>query len=618
MHRHLPIGEFRHLIAAETLRRLRQAILQAPAPAGSGFVPTWPSGLTVPRSTAEMVGAVEMLALMSSCTAGPPEPLAKASVSIAREALTADGSSALLDLWARLMDLHGVADLGNSDGFVIERQGDEIHIQALEQGDDSQGVPQWAFDRDHDDRRFVASVANLIALVRASPRAMTRDECVAVAAAQRLLERGVRLPPSYASVGLSGFRRHQTCLSIANPGEGHVAVTTSEARFLDGVIVHIEHIDRDGESDRERVEPYRMPSMLDAARVRLHVGSAAPCSAYVGRPMFEGGVAERGRELGLSARTSVAFEQDLLKTAHLTAASCSALFSIGIAECKIAIERMSACEAIRFMRAVSANAMRSRTRQMFSAAFNLHIPLWDDRPGANRWLRTPLEIAHAGVEMAVEAGFGKVTWDGACHQIPSEPVIDLFPARTWVDLVHVAHARGLETYASAGLRTSDVARCVAVGFDAIGIGTSLHHRDPRTDTIGQLRADSIREALEARDLAERSALGVGARLLARLDRQAFEGTLPLALDRRRIELLDAMRAQDERNVRDLTAEIGAPEWADLSEPAIVQQARRMIESAGSHPSGVDRMGEEAWIARVRMVARMLEARDLTGMIELLG
>lgn len=617
MHRHLPIGDFRQLIADEALRRLRLALARAQSATDGGFVQRDPSGLTVPRSLADLVEAVQLLASMPACAAGPLAPLAAASVSIARAAVTVEGSAALLDLWARLMELHGVVDQGSADGFVIEQRGGEIQFRALERGDDPLGVPQWALERDLADQGFVAAVSNLIVQARTKGRSMTRDECAAVAAAHRLLERGVRLPPSYACVGLSGFRRHQTCLSIANPGEGHVAVTTASNDLLDGVIVHIEHIDRDGVSDRERVEPYRVPSVLDAARVRLHVGAAAACSAYIGRPMFECGVTLHPFGRGPGLPRAAAFKHDLLKTAHATAAQCSAMFAIGVAECKLAIERMSVSEAVHFMRAVSANTMRNRARQILSAAFNLHLPLWDDRAGGGRWLATPFEIAHAGLQMVAAAGFGKVTRDGAGNRLPSEPVIDLLPAEQWVDLVHLAHEHGLETYASAGLQAADLARCVAAGLDAVGIGTSLHHRDPLTGAIGQLRDDAIRCALQSRDLAEQGACGVGARLLAQLDRQAFEGTLAVALEERRQALYLAVRVQDEHKLGELIAGIGKPDRADLGEPAIVQQARHMVQTAGSHPVGADRMGEETWSARVRAVASMLEDRDLTGLTELL-
>ncbi len=34
------------------------------------------------------------------------------------------------------------------------------------------------------------------------------------------------------------------------------------------------------------------------------------------------------------------FEEDLLKAAHMTASACSVMFANGVADCKIAMERM--------------------------------------------------------------------------------------------------------------------------------------------------------------------------------------------------------------------------------------------------------------------------------------
>jgi hypothetical protein len=65
---------------------------------------------------------------------------------------------------------------------------------------------------------------------RSSRRApATQDEQSAMLAVYRLLDKGVRIPTAYQGIGVAGFRKHQTCLSVANPGEGHVRVTCSAA-----------------------------------------------------------------------------------------------------------------------------------------------------------------------------------------------------------------------------------------------------------------------------------------------------------------------------------------------------------------------------------------------------
>ena len=52
--------------------------------------------------------------------------------------------------------------------------------------------------------------------------------------------------------------------------------------------MHTEHIDRGEIKIKSLVEAYRIPSHINAARVRLHVGADAPCCAFIGRPVFEG------------------------------------------------------------------------------------------------------------------------------------------------------------------------------------------------------------------------------------------------------------------------------------------------------------------------------------------
>jgi hypothetical protein len=47
------------------------------------------------------------------------------------------------------------------------------------------------------------------------------------------------------------------------------------------------------------VEPYRLPAAVNAAKVRLHVGSQAPVTAFIGRPVFESrNVAARPAQVG--------------------------------------------------------------------------------------------------------------------------------------------------------------------------------------------------------------------------------------------------------------------------------------------------------------------------------
>ncbi len=73
--------------------------------------------------------------------------------------------------------------------------------------------------------------------------------------------------------------------------------------------------------------------------------------------------------------TVAAVQVDELKTVHMTASACTAMFTNGIADAKIAIEKMTVEQSIDFMRGVVGNTLRDPARQFFSAAFNLFTPI---------------------------------------------------------------------------------------------------------------------------------------------------------------------------------------------------------------------------------------------------
>lgn len=89
------------------------------------------------------------------------------------------------------------------------------------------------------------------------------------------------------------------------------------------------------------MEAYRLPSHIDAGKVRLHVGTDAPCSCYIGRPVFEGLnykgsfeeyariYREKNQEIEIKP-ADFFFKANLLKTAHFWASACSAMFANGI------------------------------------------------------------------------------------------------------------------------------------------------------------------------------------------------------------------------------------------------------------------------------------------------
>jgi hypothetical protein len=409
----------------------------------------------------------------------------------------------------------------------------------------------------------------LFSSARAAKRPMPGSEQAALDVADWRLRAGAQLKTSFACLGTSGFRAIQTWLALADPGPDHVRITAGDAELLRGLVVHIEHIDRDMVADKEKIEPYRLPAAWHAARVRLRVGTATPCTAFIGRPIFE-------NHGGPRTISDDAFEMDLLKTVHLHASACTAMFLNGICDCKIAIERMNTGHAVRFMRAVSGNVLRDRDRQTLSAAFNLNTPL---AVTGGATLTGRFEIGLKGVELARAGGFEKVTWDGASNEVPSRPIVEQLTHAELVDLVHYAHENGLETYISAGMIAKHMENAVYSGVDGVGIGTSMHYVDASTKLMGALKPDAIRAALAIRDQAAARPLGQAAALLARLDQMHFEGSLLESEESTRKELHHALREKRETEAAACAAKLArvlALEPFDLLDNPTLARGRRRL------------------------------------------
>jgi hypothetical protein len=325
-------------------------------------------------------------------------------------------------------------------------------------------------------------------------------------------------------------------------------------------------------ADKEKIEPYRLPASWHAARVRLRVGTEAPCTAFIGRPIFE-------NHAGAAAISSEAFEMDLLKTVHMHASACTAMFVNGMADCKIAIERMTTSQAVRFMRAVSGNVLRDPDRQTLSAAFNINTPIDVVENGVHSVIRGRFEIGKKGIELARAGGFEKVTWDGASSEVPSKPLVEQVTHEELTDLVHLAHENGLETYISAGMVAEHMRNAVFAGIDGVGIGTSMHYVDPKTRLMGALKPDAIRAALTVRDEAAAHPLGRAAKALARLDQMHFEGSLLPAEESERARLHEAVRSKDESKARGALDKLGRAESLEsvglLSSPTLARGRRRL-------------------------------------------
>lgn len=602
----LTLGAFRWLAVSEARRLLFKARDDEELAAGGGFVKRNPAPLLTDETIADILAVirtetdpiVQQYPKIAEIVNKTEEIAGEIAVALVPAQNVAND---LLNLYHRLLVLHGVGPGGDA-GLTVRAADDTIVVTAQSQRADSDGVPAAVLELDAEDRAFMAAICNRISRARHARRPLTLEETTAVLTAYHLLEQGVQVPTAFKGIGVFGFRRHQTNLSLADPGEGHIQVTCADAELLTGVVVHIEHIDRDKEADREKVEPYRLPAHRNAARVRLHTGATAPCTAFIGRPVFE----------------SRQFNVDLLKTVHMTASACTAMFINGVADCKIGIERMTAKEAITFMRAVAGNVARDQSRQYLSAAFNINVPLIDDRGEVATTLTDAYGIGLAGIELAVQGRFEKVAWDGASNKVPSDPIVTQIPFEKLIELVHIAHENGLETYISAGLLPLHMRECVFLGVDGVGIGTSLHYVDPATKLMGQLKPEIIREVLRIRDAAAAEPLGLAAERLAKLDRMYFEKTLPAALDPLRSVLFEALRARNQVAATTALAAVGA---ADLpafdSDHPVIAHARRVLATAEQDPLAARAMTGDEWRDYVGTIATLLRNRDIAELRRLL-
>lgn len=472
-------------------------------------------------------------------------------------------------------DLLGLESKYLRENFDLERK-DEVRI-SVSSSDIRYEIIKASPELEYYKKESISHETFLLEAMRASERNRSKsryptlEESALVEVAQQSVIEGRNLPPYFQDLGTAGFREIQTYLSIADPGEGHESVIASRSDLLDGVVVHVEHIDRDKNADKDVVEPYRLPAAINAAKVRVAIGNEAPVTAFIGRPMFE--------NFDSSIQLDPKFELDLLKSSHYTASACSTMFMLGIVDCKIGFERMTIEQAVKFAKAVVGNVIRDQDRQYLSAAFNLNTPLIDD----SSKITDRFQIARAGIAIASEGGFNKVTWDGASSEIPSKPVIDQLTHKQLVTIIHEAHEKGLETYISAGLQADHMERCVITGVDGIGIGTSLHYRDPQTKLMGALKPEAIKLVLSNRDNAAKTSLGKGAKLLARLDREYFEQIISDENNHLRLNLFEHLKIKDVTSIEGLLSQYKSNYLSDETSHMhpLISQANRLATSQGS-------------------------------------
>jgi hypothetical protein len=426
-----------------------------------------------------------------------------------------------------------------------------------------------ALNRDQSRQEFVATAMQMCAEYRRlrCPE-FGPDDDLALQRAYRLLDEGVRLPATHDPIRHTEERSVQTYLSFADPGDGHLAVTVRDPDLLAGLIVHIEYIDRDNVDKKDVIEAYRLPAIRNAARVRLHVGHATPCTAYIGRPVFEGSD----------------FELGLLKAAHTMASVCSGMFSHGIADCKIAMDGMTASQAAEFMKVVAGNVVRNPLTQSLSAAFNLNTQLKDDLHSHGLLVNKPEDVAELAIRIVLSGHFDKIAWDGASDKVPSDPIIGLLSRARLLDLVHAAHERGLETYISAGLKPHHMRDAVMIGVGGVGIGTKLHYMQGKV--IGGIDPDKVRKALAFQKKAAEGVAGQAARELAQLDWRFAERSLNVPV---RLELF--------RILSEYLSDIDAHE-EDPYEPqgAVIQLLHQLSEKAREalkrQAAGANQINEE--------------------------
>lgn len=391
-----------------------------------------------------------------------------------------------------------------------------------------------------DPSAFVALVTTLCAEYRKRKvwRFAPADR-LALLRAYQLVESGVRPAHPMLPIRTDLWRPKSTYLALADPGRSHLRFTVRRSDLLNGTIVHVETIDRDGIDNRGQIEAYRIPAIRDVARIRVHIGDEAPCSVYVGRPVFEGWAPEKAND----QNQRDLFDLARLKAIHTVAAACSGLFSLGVAECKIGLDGLTSTQAVETMKSLVANVIRDRTRQRLSAAFNINSPIQDDRNARRNpmLINDRIEVAGLAIELAKTGGFDKVTWDGA-QDGASTPFLEQISPAQMISLVHKAHELGLETYISAGMRAEHMVPASQIGVGGVGIGIALHARS-KDGAITHIKTDDVLTVLDNRDNAALTTLaGRGATALAQLDWMKAKGPLDKTQEAQRQKLLTKLLA----------------------------------------------------------------------------
>lgn len=449
---------------------------------------------------------------------------------------------------------------------------------------------------------FIGAVSRMLRLLREERRQPTPDEYMAQHLAYMEIHNGKwGRHEQTRCLGTPGFRPHtQTYMSLTDPGEGHVMGTTRYKEWMDGAIVHVEHLERPNHLDRQHIESYRAPSVLDFSRVRLHVGSTAPTTYFLGRAVKDSGN----------------FDEDFLKIVHITAAAASAAFFMGAAECKIAMEGLSTSQALRYMHALRAEVQRSR-KQYLSAAWNLNQNLVNDyeleEPDI---LSERIDIAMKAVMITSLGGFDKVTWDGASDTYPSKCIMYQLTYEEALRIVHEAHLKGLVTYFSAGFKFNEIKHAVYAGVDGIGIGGAqvLRFMDSETGMHGPYTEENIPIILKNRDEAAKSLRGRAVELLVRLDTMFYEGSITRPQEYLRQKLFKALLKIDEEEITELVNQlVDVAKLPREGNTPFLYRAKRIAEA--ENPMLKDFCSQEEWESFVKHLKCLTVARDEHSLME---
>ncbi|KAL5005514.1 hypothetical protein ScPMuIL_018970 [Solemya velum] len=451
---------------------------------------------------------------------------------------------------------------------------------------------------------FMLAVSRLAQVLRDQGRQPTSIEFLSFHLAYYNLLHGHAMRHEHARcLGTPGFRPDtQTYMSLTDPGDGHLLGTTRFNEWMKGAIIHVEHLERPRNLPRQNIESYRIPSIYDFTKVRLHVGAAAPTTYFVGRPIKDSGN----------------FNEDFLKLVNITAAAATAAFQHGAAECKVAMEGLSTSQAVKYMHALRAQVQRKR-KQFLSAAWNLNQVIVDDyySDGEPIELKQRMEIATRAIEITAIGGFDKLTWDGASDTYPSKCIMYQLNLEEALTIVHEAHIRGLVTYFSAGFKFPEIKLAVYAGVDGIGIGGAqvLRYMDGETGMHGPFMEENIPIIMASRNQAAASVRGRGVHLLARLDTMFFEGSISENQDVLRLALFEALKEANEERIDDLIGQLQCVTSlpCECNHP-LIGTAKRLVEAEKPQLKNfVDTA--EVWCSFMKQLKSLVLAKDSESLAE---